>query len=109
MLNIVKLEQLLKKKKIELLDRVKKLEKDKTRRDGPLDPDFEEQATMLENSEVVDQLDALERKELLQIDAALKRIKDKEYGLCQMCQAQISEKRLLALPYATTCVNCVGP
>ena len=107
MVNTLKFEKLLKDKRTQLLDRLKTITKDKTRRDGPLDPDFEEQATMLENVEVVDRLDDLERRELMQIDAALQRIKDKDYGVCSMCQEEIGEKRLTALPYATTCVNCV--
>ena len=106
MVHIAKLETLLKGKKKELLDRIQGIAKDKTRRDGPLDPDFEEQATMLENVEVLDHLDLLERQELVQIDEALRRIKDQEYGVCQICQEEISEKRLMALPYAKTCLNC---
>ncbi|HAZ11281.1 MAG: hypothetical protein A2X86_20615 [Bdellovibrionales bacterium GWA2_49_15] len=106
MIQTEKFETLLKGKKKELLDRIQGLVKDKTRLDGPLDADFEEQATMLENSEVVDHLDLLERQELALIEAALRRIKDQEYGVCQNCQAAISEKRLTALPYATTCLNC---
>ncbi|MBI2521054.1 MAG: TraR/DksA family transcriptional regulator [Bdellovibrio sp.] len=97
---------LLESKRRELLERIHGITKDKTRREGPLDADFEEQATMLENAEVVDHLDSIERQELAQIEAALRRIKDQEYGLCQVCQEEISEKRLLAIPYATTCLNC---
>jgi DnaK suppressor protein len=40
------------------------------------------------------------------IDKALERITDKTYGACEMCNAEISFKRLDALPYARYCINC---
>lgn len=41
-----------------------------------------------------------------QIDAALKRIEDGTYGLCQDCEESIPEKRLLSNPHFQTCVSC---
>ena len=43
---------------------------------------------------------------LASIDAALGRIDDGSYGLCERCGAQIAEDRLTALPYATKCIEC---
>jgi DnaK suppressor protein len=42
---------------------------------------------------------------LLEIDAALERIDDGTYGLCADCGAPIGEERLLAVPYATLCID----
>lgn len=47
-----------------------------------------------------------EREQLFQIDAALKRIERKEFGHCQMCQKEISKKRLNALPWTPYCIGC---
>ena len=47
-----------------------------------------------------------ERDQLFQIDAALKRIDRSEFGYCQMCQKEISKKRLNALPWTPLCIEC---
>ncbi|MBI5441214.1 MAG: TraR/DksA family transcriptional regulator [Deltaproteobacteria bacterium] len=47
-----------------------------------------------------------ERRNLREIDAALDRIDEGTYGVCEECQEPISEARLKALPYATLCVDC---
>lgn len=40
------------------------------------------------------------------IDAALARIDDGTYGVCQRCGNTIDLERLEALPYATQCIQC---
>ena len=52
--------------------------------------------TLEENSEHV----------LADIDAALKRIDDGNYGTCTKCDKQIAEERLEARPWATLCIDC---
>lgn len=47
-----------------------------------------------------------DRNTLLDIDDALKRMKDKTYGKCVMCGKDISKKRLLAVPHAKLCIPC---
>jgi len=49
---------------------------------------------------------ALEHSCLRQVDAALKRIEDGEFGTCLECQGLISPKRLAAVPWATYCLRC---
>ena len=48
----------------------------------------------------------LENRWLRQIDAALKRIDDGEFGTCLECEEPISPKRLAAVPWATYCLRC---
>lgn len=43
---------------------------------------------------------------ILQIEDALTKISNSTYGLCQDCEEEIPEKRLLANPYFLTCVTC---
>lgn len=40
------------------------------------------------------------------IDAALARIGEGTYGVCERCGRPIGEGRLEALPYATLCIEC---
>ncbi len=47
-----------------------------------------------------------EIEKLRKLNQALKRVYDKSYGICQICGAQISEKRLKAIPYARYCIDC---
>jgi DnaK suppressor protein len=51
---------------------------------------------------------ALERitNNLTQIDAALRRIDDGEFGVCLDCEEAISPKRLAAVPWAGYCLHC---
>ena len=48
---------------------------------------------------------ALENK-LKDVIAALKRIENGAYGICENCQKEISLERLRANPSAKTCIKC---
>src|SRR5262245_35868367 len=41
-----------------------------------------------------------------QVEAALERIANGSYGICENCDEPIDPERLDALPYATTCLSC---
>ncbi len=47
-----------------------------------------------------------DREKLAEIEAALERIKNGAYGLCEDCEERIEEGRLLAMPFARVCVDC---
>jgi DnaK suppressor protein len=47
-----------------------------------------------------------ESKSLMQVDAALERIDDGEFGICLECEEPISTKRLAVLPWAAYCLQC---
>jgi DnaK suppressor protein len=47
-----------------------------------------------------------EAKRLKEITAALTRLSDDTYGVCEQCDEEISLARLLALPWARLCVFC---
>lgn len=51
---------------------------------------------------------SLDRESGLQSDirSALRRMDDGTYGVCQACDADISEKRLTAMPWAKYCIEC---
>jgi RNA polymerase-binding protein DksA len=58
--------------------------------------DREMASTLEENSTAV----------LVAIDAALARVENGTYGVCQRCGNPIGEERLEALPWATLCIDC---
>lgn len=93
--------------KTTITNRIEALGRDKTRANGPIEADSSEQAQTIQNDEVVDHLDDLERAELVQIDAALTRIESGTFGACSDCGESISDKRLKAVPFAIICMNCV--
>lgn len=45
---------------------------------------------------------------LKQVDQAMIRLKNDEYGICLSCEDEIEEKRLLAKPEAPFCIKCEG-
>lgn len=47
-----------------------------------------------------------DRDRLQAIDEALGRIDDGTYGMCEMCESEIAEARLQALPFTRVCVSC---
>jgi RNA polymerase-binding protein DksA len=40
------------------------------------------------------------------IEAALERVEDGAYGLCEDCGGPIAKTRLQAIPYAAVCIKC---
>ena len=47
-----------------------------------------------------------ERRSIVELIEALKRIDEGIYGICEDCGKAISEKRLQAAPAATLCIEC---
>ncbi len=47
-----------------------------------------------------------DREKLFEIDAALERIDEKTYGVCEECGEKISSSRLKIMPFARLCVPC---
>jgi DnaK suppressor protein len=43
---------------------------------------------------------------LAAVRSALQRMQDGDYGVCQSCEGEISEKRLTALPWVLYCIRC---
>jgi len=47
-----------------------------------------------------------ERKLIAKMQEAIKRIDDGTFGVCEACGGPISEKRLMARPVTTLCIEC---
>jgi RNA polymerase-binding protein DksA len=93
----------LEQKLAELQSRLASIKKDVTQSHSG---DSAEQAQERENDEVVDAIGNETAQSIRVIQAALSRIEDGSYGLCDSCGKDIGEARLAAVPEATRCVNC---
>jgi DnaK suppressor protein len=47
-----------------------------------------------------------ERIKISQIDAALERIEEKKYGVCENCGFEIADERLVVMPFTRLCHDC---
>jgi DnaK suppressor protein len=56
--------------------------------------------------EMQNQLNSRDRDKLSKITEALSRIDTQEYGICEDCGEEISEKRLNINPHFITCILC---
>lgn len=78
--------------------------------DSPLatDPsgDIYDQASNERERELTLLLGDREREKLRNIDEALQRIEDGEYGICEECEEEIPLGRLKVMPFARHCVKC---
>ena len=90
----------------EFSDRITALSKDINHKEQAVEKDFAEQATQAENDDVLNALNAEAKSMLIQIDKALIRIEEDNYGLCEACGKQINEARLQALPHVGLCIEC---
>jgi DnaK suppressor protein len=45
-------------------------------------------------------------QQLAAVDAALVRVAEGSYGVCEVCRRRIAPERLEAIPWAATCVSC---
>ncbi len=48
------------------------------------------------------------RRELAEIEQALRRIDEGQYGICQACGGPMGMQRIRAIPEARYCVSCSG-
>ena len=46
------------------------------------------------------------KKNIQEIDNALANIKNGRYGICEICNKEIDNKRLDLIPYSTSCIEC---
>jgi DnaK suppressor protein len=77
-----------------------------------------EEARIEHSSDVMDQIQSAEAREfalqnldryarqLREVEFALQRIDEGDYGVCLDCEEEIGPKRLQAIPWAERCVRC---
>ena len=96
----------LQKTRVILEERLERVARHTRRRPEPIPQDFAEQATALENDELMATLDDDLVDKLAMINRALARIQSGEYTMCAHCGEEIAEERLLAIPDTQLCYPC---
>jgi len=69
-------------------------------------PDPTDQASMESDRDFDLRIRDRERRLVRKIDAAMNRIKEGTFGICESCGGPISSKRLQARPVTTLCIDC---
>lgn len=64
-------------------------------------------AATAERSEVLALIDSA-RERLAEVDAALQKMDEGTYGICEVCGRPIAEARLEARPLSVRCVECAS-
>lgn len=70
------------------------------------EPEFEEQASLLRETALIERLDARAIAELAEIDLALTKVSAGVWGLCEACGEPIERPRIEAMPEARLCLSC---
>lgn len=73
---------------------------------GHREPDVLDAAAEVTAETVLEQLSEQERRELRDIDEALRRIESGHFGHCARCGGAIGRHRLRAIPEARHCIAC---
>lgn len=89
----------------ELLDEAEKTVSDMTTGKENF-PDPNDRATLESDRNFELRIRDRERKLLVKIQEAIKRLDDGVFGICEACGGPISEKRLIARPVTTQCIDC---
>lgn len=63
-------------------------------------------ATQSSERELLFELSDNERQTLDAVEAALRKIDQGRFGLCESCNKKIARQRLRAMPQARYCINC---
>jgi len=101
------MKQVLLKLKQEAFEEIGKSVKSGT--DKPTDEpsgDIYDQASNERDRELLLLLGDREREKVRNIDEALARLEEGEYGICEDCEEEIPLGRLKAMPFARLCVKC---
>lgn len=69
-------------------------------------PEFSEEAQEEAAANSLKALDEQERRELDDIQRALRKIDEGTFGACERCEGEIGLSRLRALPMVRLCIHC---
>jgi len=70
--------------------------------------DISDDAARTYNLQLEGELGEQEWKKLKQVDLAIKKIAEGEYGICTQCESAIPEARLEVVPYTEFCTQCLS-
>jgi DnaK suppressor protein len=90
----------------ELRSRLERVQADLRRETNPLPNDSADAAIALENDEILVAIRSSAQSELASIRAALERLENGMYAICETCGTDIDPDRLKVVPYASQCAAC---
>lgn len=105
-MNTDKIKQRLEEYQASIVERREKLARHVHHRDEPLPQDFAEQAVEMENDETMRALEDELSEQARDVESALRRLEEGNYGICASCGEDIAEQRLEALPATPLCFDC---
>lgn len=70
--------------------------------------DISDDAARTYNRQLEGELEEQEWKKLKQVDNAIEKINNGEYGICTQCETTIPEARLEVVPYTEFCTQCLS-
>lgn len=68
--------------------------------------DSADEASINVSQNILNLTNSKNKQTLMAIEAALRRIEEKTYGVCVSCGVEINKERLDTLPWATMCIRC---
>jgi DnaK suppressor protein len=93
---------------VSVSERRAKLARHVSHREEAVAADFSEQAVELQNEETMVALDAQLVQDAKDLQDALARLDNGQYGRCESCGESIDERRLEALPATRYCIDCAS-
>ncbi|MBN2516760.1 MAG: RNA polymerase-binding protein DksA [Deltaproteobacteria bacterium] len=69
-------------------------------------PDITDRASLESDRNFELRIRDRERKLIRKLREAIVRIDEGTFGICEICEGKISEKRLMARPVTTLCIEC---
>jgi len=70
--------------------------------------DISDHAASTYSRQLEGELGEQEWQKLKQVDMAIEKIAEGEYGVCAQCEASIPEARLKVVPYTEFCTQCLS-
>jgi len=101
-----KVRELLEQQKKEILEGAERVVQSSVETGVQLFPDPSDLASREEVQGFSYRLKEREKKLLRKIDEALERIDSGSFGICERCGEPIEEKRMMARPVTTFCIEC---
>jgi DnaK suppressor protein len=104
--NLQRVRQHLEALRQELLQRKSRVHRTLTREQGTSPAGFAGQALEVKDETMLQAIGTATDTELAEVNEALRRVEEGEYGLCRNCGQPISLVQLAAVPQAVNCAMC---
>ena len=94
--------------RIEIVGGVEKLQNNGKKDEVEHMPDISDDAARAYDRKLQGDLEEQEWNKLKQVEAALEKVENGEYGICDQCEKKIPEARLKIIPYTEFFTHCLS-